>query len=115
MQHGPLQLRNLIDDRREQLPAHVGRRLELRISARARGAEQIAAVGGFQIETNRVVLGDFAIGFDVFEITPRIDDAIGFRPFWFFATLGTTNSGIIVSSFDDLCRRPLLNTRFFGL
>ena len=35
------------------VPAHVGRRLELRIGARTGRAEQIAAVGGLQIEADR--------------------------------------------------------------
>ena len=51
---------NLIDDRGEQLPAHVRRRLELLIGARAGGAEQIAAVRRLQIEADRQLLGTSA-------------------------------------------------------
>ena len=44
---------HLVDDLREQLPAHVGRRLELLVGARAGRAQQIAAVGRLEIEADR--------------------------------------------------------------
>jgi hypothetical protein len=79
VQYGALQLRDLIDDRREQFPAHIGRRLELGVSARACGAKKIAAVGGFKIKTNRIVFGNFTVRFDAFEIAPGIDRTAGLR------------------------------------
>ena len=45
---------HLVDDAREQLPAHVGLRLEVRVGARAGGAQQVAAVGGLQVEADRI-------------------------------------------------------------
>jgi hypothetical protein len=51
------EIRQLIDDGREQLPAHVGGRLELGVGARTSGAEQIAAVRHLQIEADRRPLG----------------------------------------------------------
>ena len=87
--------RNLIDDRGEQLPAHVGRRLELLIGARTGGAEQIAAVGGLQIEADRLVLRHIAVGPDAFEIAPWD------RPVVVVATFHDRQF------LDRLCRRPL--------
>ena len=80
MQHGALQLRNLIDDRGEQFPAHVGGRLELLIGARASRAQEIAAVGRLQIKADRLVLGDFAVRRHAFEIALGIDRPFCRRP-----------------------------------
>ena len=60
--------------RGEQLPAHVGRRLELGIGARAGRAQEIAAVGGLEIDADRQPLRLLAApGIDALEIAPRID------------------------------------------
>ena len=53
VQHRALQLGNLVDDRREQRPAHIGRRLERFIGARACRAQQIAAICRLQIDADR--------------------------------------------------------------
>src|SRR5690242_21856710 len=66
-------MRNLIDDRGEQLPTHIGRGFKLLVGARTRRAQQIAAVGRFQIEANRILLRDIVIGGYVLEIAGRID------------------------------------------
>ena len=74
MQHGARQFGHLIDDAREQLPRHVGRRLELRISARTGGAQQVAAVGHLQVEADRGPVGDAAFSPCAgFEIAARVD------------------------------------------
>src|ERR1700736_4400054 len=54
VQHHPGDRRILIDDRAEQVPAHVGGGLELLEGARAGGAWQVAAVGRLQIEADRI-------------------------------------------------------------
>ena len=48
----------LIDQRGEELPRHVGLGLELLVGAGAGGAEEIAAVGGFEVEADGLVLSD---------------------------------------------------------
>ena len=56
VQHGALRLRHLVDNRGEQLPAHVGGRLEFDVGAWARRTKQVAAVGGLEIEADRWTL-----------------------------------------------------------
>ena len=51
-------VRILVDERGEELPGHVGFGLELLVGARAGGAEEIAAVGGLEVEADGFVLGD---------------------------------------------------------
>src|SRR5579864_6430687 len=70
-------MRDLVDDRGEQRPAHVGGRLQLRVGARTGRAEKIAAVGRLQIEADRLVLGPLAGGLDALEIALRIDRRVG--------------------------------------
>ena len=53
VQHDAGDVRNLIDDAGEQLPAHIGRRLQFLERARAGLAQQVAAVGDLQIEADR--------------------------------------------------------------
>ena len=53
MHHRAFEMRDLVDDRGEQRPAHVGRRLELGIGARTGRAQEIAAVGGLEIDADR--------------------------------------------------------------
>ena len=73
VQHHPLDFGKLIDDAGEQLPAHVGGRLQLLIGARAGGAQQIAAVRRLQIEADRVRGGDGrAVLADPLEVAARI-------------------------------------------
>ena len=76
VQYRAMQARNLIDDRGEQLPAHVGRRLELRVGARAGRAQKIAAVGRFQIKADRLMLGHVAAGIDALEVALGIDSPL---------------------------------------
>ena len=57
MQHRTLGLRNLIHDAGEQIPAHVGRRLQVGVGARAGRAKQVAAVRGLKIQADRRTLG----------------------------------------------------------
>src|SRR5712691_10071822 len=74
VQNRALEIGDLIDDQGEQLPAHVGRRLELLVGARARRAQQVAAVRRLQIDTDRKPFR--AIGArlaDALEIAARID------------------------------------------
>src|SRR5262249_54950459 len=75
MEDRALQVWNLIDDRDEQLPAHVGGRLELGVGARAGGAQEIAAIGGLEIDANRLSCGVIAapLADDALEIALRID------------------------------------------
>ncbi len=80
VQDRALEVGNLIDDRGEQLPAHVGGRLELLVGARARRAQQVAAVGRLQIDTDRKPFR--AIGArlaDALEIAAGIDFRRGQR------------------------------------
>ena len=51
-------IRILVDERGEELPRHVGLGLELLVGAGAGGAEEIAAVGGLEVEADGLVLGD---------------------------------------------------------
>ena len=53
MQHSPRKIGHLIDNRCEQVPAHICRRLELLVSAGTGGAQQIAAIGHFKIKADR--------------------------------------------------------------
>ena len=57
MQNNASDVWHLVDDAGEQLPAHVGLGLEIGIGARTSGAEQVAAVGGFQIQAHRLAGG----------------------------------------------------------
>ena len=45
MKHRPRKTGRLIDNRREQLPVHIGRRLQLLVGAGTGGAQEIATVG----------------------------------------------------------------------
>ena len=77
MQDRALQVRNLIDDRDEQLPAHVGGGLELGVGARAGRAQEIAAVCGLEIDADRRAARIVAaLLFDAFEVAPGIDPAL---------------------------------------
>ena len=73
MQHDPRDARELVDDRGEQLPAHIPRRLEVFESARAGGAEQVAAVRRLQIEADGIFIDRRAqpVGGPL-EIAPRV-------------------------------------------
>jgi hypothetical protein len=57
MQSRSRNIRNLIDNGAKKLPAHVGWWLELFIGARARSAEEITAIGRFQIKAHGIVCG----------------------------------------------------------
>jgi len=48
----------LVDEGGEELPWHVGFGFELLVGARAGCAEEVAAVGGLEIEADRLVLSD---------------------------------------------------------
>src|SRR6516164_286977 len=79
MQNRPPETGNLIDNRGKQFPAHVCGRLKLRVGARTGGAQEIAAVGDFQIETNRRTLSDLgALAPDGLVIAARIERRAGF-------------------------------------
>ncbi len=54
VQHHARDVGHLADDAGEQLPAHVRLRLQIGVGARAGGAEQVAAVGGLQVEADRI-------------------------------------------------------------
>ena len=83
MQDRPRKIGNLVDDRREQVPAHVCRRLQFLVGARTSGAQQIAAVGHFQIEADRRPLRDLgALARDRLVIAARIE---GRASAWHFA------------------------------
>ena len=58
VQHRPHKIRHLIDNRPEQFPTHICRRLEFLVSARTGGAQQIATIGHFQIKADRRTDGD---------------------------------------------------------
>jgi hypothetical protein len=74
VQNRPREIGDLIDNRHEQLPAHVCRRLEFLVGARTGGAQQIAAVGHFQIEADRRSLGDLgALARNRFVIAARVE------------------------------------------
>ena len=73
VQDGARKVRDLIDNGAKELPAHVGRRLELFIGSRAGGAQKVAAVGRLQIEAHGIVLRPIAVGAHTLEVTPRID------------------------------------------
>ena len=73
VQHDARDVGHLVDDAGEQLPAQVRLGLEVGIGARAGGAEQIAAVGGLQVEANGIARGDRAHRLDAVVIAPRID------------------------------------------
>jgi hypothetical protein len=73
VQYDPPYARKLVDDPREQLPAHVGGRLQIFKGARAGFAQQIAAIGRLDIETDRFLLGNLAACVaDGFEIAPWV-------------------------------------------
>src|SRR5262245_66589294 len=73
MQHSPGKIGQLVDNRPEQVPAHVRPRLELLVSARAGGAQKIAAIGDFQIDADRWVSRDFGTHtFDRFMVASQI-------------------------------------------
>ncbi len=78
VQHRAFELRDLVDDGREQRPAHVRRRLELGIGARAGRAQEIAAVGRLEIDADRQPFRLLAApGIDALEIAPRVDSLPG--------------------------------------
>src|SRR3974390_780618 len=58
MQHDPGKVGQLVDNRPEQVPTHICWRLGLLVSARAGGAQQIAAIGDFQVDTDLWADGD---------------------------------------------------------
>ena len=78
VQHHAGDVGHLVDDAREQLPAHVRLRLEVGIGARAGGAEQVAAVGRLQVEADRIVHrhGRARVG-DAVVVAARIDGRAG--------------------------------------
>jgi hypothetical protein len=63
MQDDASDVRDLVDDTGEKLPAHVGLGFEVGISAWTGGAEKVAPVGGFQIEAHRLASGGRSHGF----------------------------------------------------
>ena len=77
MQDRAFDVGHLIDDRAEQLPAHVGGRLELLVGARAGRAQQVAAVRDLQIETDRLAHRGAAHRAHAFEVTARVDGDFG--------------------------------------
>src|SRR6516225_825018 len=56
VQYNSSDARNLVDDAGEELPTHVGRRLEILKGARASLTQQIAAIGGLEVEADRLLL-----------------------------------------------------------
>src|SRR6185295_1653064 len=59
---------------------HICRRLELLVSARAGGAQQIAAIGDFQVDADRRVGGRLgALALDRFVVAARIDACVNNR------------------------------------
>ena len=58
MQHDPRHVRHLIDDAGEQLPAHVGRRFQILERAWTGLAQQVAAIGHFQVQADRRCFGN---------------------------------------------------------
>src|SRR5215467_7836944 len=73
VQHRPRKIGNLIYNRFEQFPTHVCGRLKFLVGARTRGAQQIAAIGHFQIKTNwRTVRDLCALALYRFVIAARI-------------------------------------------
>src|SRR6516225_266975 len=65
---------NLVDDRGEELPAHVGGRLEFLVGAGTGRAQEVAAVRGLEIDANRLSRGVLVAPLvDALEIAPRID------------------------------------------
>ena len=73
MQHDTRHVRHLIDNRREQLPAHVRRRLQRLERARTRLAQQIAAIGDLQVQAHRRRIGvRLALRLHRLEIAARI-------------------------------------------
>src|SRR5439155_24781586 len=79
MEHNASDVGILIDDRPEQVPAHVRRGLELLEGPRAGRARQVAAVGRFQIQADRIALGDLvAIALDRLEIAAEVEAAFGY-------------------------------------
>ena len=94
MQHRAHEIGNLVDNRREQVPAQVGRRLELLIGARTGRAQEIAAVGHFQIKADRRTPGDLgALVRDRLMVAARID---GRGSAWHFT--GTTHCDAFVAA-----------------
>ena len=63
----------LVDDAGKQLPRHVLLGLELFKGARAGGAQQVAAIGGFQIEADRIRFHDYReLVFRLLKVTPHV-------------------------------------------
>jgi len=82
MQDCPRKAGDLVDNRREEVPAHVGWRLELLVGARASGAQEIAAVCHFQIKADRRSGGYFgALTRDRLVIAARIERRLSDRHF----------------------------------
>src|SRR4029079_13782359 len=80
MQHGPRKIRHLIDNRCEQVPIHIRRRLEVLVGAGTGGAQQIAAIGDFQIDADRRADGDLgALALYRFVVAARIDARVNNR------------------------------------
>jgi hypothetical protein len=81
MQNDARYVRKLVDDTSEQLPAHIGGRLEIFEGARAGFAQQIAAIGRLDVKANRLLLGNLAARVaDGFEIAPRVGSRL--RSHW---------------------------------
>src|SRR5207248_8306258 len=60
VEHDARDARELIDDMGEQFPAHIRGRLQRLEGAWTGRAEQVAAVGRFEIEAHRLDFGDRA-------------------------------------------------------
>ena len=74
MQHSPRKIGHLIDNRCEQVPAHICRRLEFLVSAGTGSAQQIAAIGHFKIKADgRTDSGLGTLAVYGFVIAARID------------------------------------------
>ena len=86
----------LIDDRPEQVPAHVRRGLKLLERPRTGRARQIAAIGRLQIQADRIGPGDLvAIALDRLEIAAGID--VAFRRRCAHAALRAVSCGMRIS------------------
>jgi hypothetical protein len=90
------QTRQLIDDRGEQLPAHIGGRFERLESARTGFAQQIAAIGDLEVDADRRRLGNarslLADGLEIAARDDRFSERQRFSSGQFYAAV--SSSGI---------------------